>query len=88
MLKVNHHILQSAPLVNFIPPSLPPFLPSIFHRHPLQLFAKELQQWQGQVDQTNAMADKLLTLYANDDTHRVTQVNDNMAATWAHISKR
>lgn len=49
---------------------------------------KELQQWQGQVDETNALADKLLTLYANDDTHKVTQVNNNMMATWTHISKR
>uniref|UniRef100_A0A4W6EUE2 Dystrophin n=1 Tax=Lates calcarifer TaxID=8187 RepID=A0A4W6EUE2_LATCA len=54
----------------------------------LKLFVKELQQWQGQVDKTNALADKLLTLYANDDTHKVTQVNDNMMATWSHISKR
>ncbi|XP_068575388.1 dystrophin isoform X3 [Cebidichthys violaceus] len=54
----------------------------------LKLFAKELQQWQGQVDETNALADKLLTLYANDDTHKVTQVNDNMVATWTHINRR
>ncbi|XP_051284328.1 dystrophin isoform X23 [Dicentrarchus labrax] len=54
----------------------------------LKLFVRELQQWQGQVDETNALADKLLTLYANDDTHKVTQVNDNMVATWTHISKR
>lgn len=49
---------------------------------------KELQQWHGQVDETNKLADKLLMLYANDDTHKVTQVNDNMMGTWAHISKR
>uniref|UniRef100_M4A1S7 Dystrophin n=1 Tax=Xiphophorus maculatus TaxID=8083 RepID=M4A1S7_XIPMA len=48
----------------------------------------DLRQWQGQVAETNALANKLLTLYANDDTHKVTQVNDNMLATWAHISKR
>ncbi|XP_038572155.1 dystrophin isoform X6 [Micropterus salmoides] len=54
----------------------------------LKLFVKELQQWQGQVDETNALANKLLTLYTNDDTHKVTQVNDNMVATWTHISKR
>ncbi|CAK6965503.1 dystrophin isoform X8 [Scomber scombrus] len=54
----------------------------------LKLFVKDLQQWQGQVDETNALADKLLTLYANDDTHRVTKVNDNMVTTWTHISKR
>lgn len=57
-----------------------PFLP--------QLFLKDLQQWQGQVDETNALADKLLTLYANDDTHKVTQVNNNMVTTWTHIRKR
>ncbi|XP_067349213.1 dystrophin isoform X7 [Channa argus] len=54
----------------------------------LKLFVKELQQWQGQVDQTNAQADKLLTLYANDDTHKVTKVNDSMMTTWTHINKR
>lgn len=54
----------------------------------LQLFLKDLQQWQGQVDETNALADKLLTLYANDDTHKVTQVNNNMVTTWTHIRKR
>uniref|UniRef100_A0A8D2ZD64 Dystrophin n=1 Tax=Scophthalmus maximus TaxID=52904 RepID=A0A8D2ZD64_SCOMX len=54
----------------------------------LKLFAKELQQCQGQVEKTNALAEKLLTLYASDDTHKVTQVNDNMMATWTHISKR
>lgn len=53
-----------------------------------QLFLKDLQQWQGQVDETNALADKLLTLYANDDTHKVTQVNNNMVTTWTHIRKR
>ncbi|XP_034072729.1 dystrophin isoform X5 [Gymnodraco acuticeps] len=54
----------------------------------LKSFVRELQQWQGQVEETNALADKLLTLYANDDTHKVTQVNDNMMATWTHITKR
>uniref|UniRef100_A0A3B4ZYN5 Dystrophin n=1 Tax=Stegastes partitus TaxID=144197 RepID=A0A3B4ZYN5_9TELE len=54
----------------------------------LKLFVKELQQWQGQVDETNALAHKLLTLYASDDTHKVTQINNNMAATWTHINKR
>ncbi|XP_068164982.1 dystrophin isoform X2 [Antennarius striatus] len=54
----------------------------------MKLFLKDLQQWQGQVDQTNALANKLLTLYADDDTHKVTQVNNNMVATWTHIGKR
>ncbi|XP_039649481.1 dystrophin isoform X9 [Perca fluviatilis] len=54
----------------------------------LKLFVKELEQWQGQVDETKVLADKLLTLYANDDTHKVTQVNDNMVVTWTHINRR
>ncbi|CAN9498333.1 unnamed protein product [Ophioblennius macclurei] len=54
----------------------------------LKLFVKELQQWQGQVDETNALANKLLALYSNDDTHKVTQVNNNMTTTWTHINKR
>lgn len=58
---------------------------SFFH---FQVFLKELQQWQGPVDETNALADKLLTLYADDDTHKVTQVNNDMMTTWTHISKR
>lgn len=67
---------------------LSPFPPVFLLPFPPQLFLKELQQWQGQVDETNALADKLLTLYAHDDTHKVTQVNDNMTTTWTHISKR
>lgn len=65
------------------PPSFFPF-PSCSP----QLFVRELQQWQGQVDETNMLADKLLTLYSSDDTHKVTQVNDNMTTTWTHIRKR
>lgn len=64
------------------------FLLSFFTLIFPQLFVKELEQWQGQVDETNALADKLLTLYANDDTHKVTQVNNNMVATWTHINRR
>ncbi|KAM9828924.1 dystrophin isoform 7-T7 [Syngnathus typhle] len=51
-------------------------------------FANDLRQWQGQVDETNALADKLLTQYSNDDTHKVTQINDNMMAIWTHINMR
>ncbi|XP_053728438.1 dystrophin isoform X6 [Synchiropus splendidus] len=54
----------------------------------LKHFANDLQKWQYQVDETNALADKLLTLYADDDTHKVTQVNNNMMMTWTHISTR
>lgn len=38
--------------------------------------------------ETTALANKLLTLYSNDDTHKVSQVNDGMMATWSHINKR
>ncbi|XP_051915019.1 dystrophin isoform X6 [Hippocampus zosterae] len=54
----------------------------------LKVFANDLRQWQGQVDETNVLADKLLTRYANDDTHKVTQIHGNIVATWTHISKR
>ncbi|XP_075333549.1 dystrophin isoform X3 [Odontesthes bonariensis] len=54
----------------------------------LRLFMDELKHWHGQVAETKALAGKLLTMYANDDTHKVTQVNDNMVATWTHINKR
>ncbi|XP_061910041.1 dystrophin isoform X1 [Entelurus aequoreus] len=54
----------------------------------LKHFASDIRQWQGQVDETNTLADKLLTRYANDDTHKVTQVNDNMVAVWTHVNKR
>ncbi|KAM6893658.1 dystrophin [Xenentodon cancila] len=54
----------------------------------LRLLMKKLKQWQGQVVESNALANKLLTLYANDDTHKVTQVNDSMVATWTHFNKR
>ncbi|XP_061692768.1 dystrophin isoform X2 [Syngnathoides biaculeatus] len=54
----------------------------------LKGFANDLLQWQGQIDETNALADKLLIRYANDDTHKVTQINDNMVFVWTHINKR
>lgn len=49
---------------------------------------KELQQSQMQVKETNALANKLLTLYGNDDTHKVTQINNNMEAACMYINKR
>ncbi|KAM6945421.1 LOW QUALITY PROTEIN: dystrophin-like [Aplochiton taeniatus] len=54
----------------------------------LKHFESELRQWQRQVDQTNDLAEKLLTLYANDDTHKVKQMMDSMNAAWAHVNKR
>jgi hypothetical protein len=49
---------------------------------------KELHQWQGQVDVTNDLAGKLLTLYSTDHTHKVTQMTDATNVTWEHINKR
>ncbi|XP_033837659.2 dystrophin isoform X13 [Periophthalmus magnuspinnatus] len=54
----------------------------------LKMLAKELQQWQVPVEQTNTLANKLLTVYADDDTHLVRQMNDDMNAAWTHIGKR
>lgn len=53
-----------------------------------QLLMKELQQSQIQVKETNALANKLLTLYGNDDTHKVTQINNNMETACIYINKR
>uniref|UniRef100_A0A669AVD6 Dystrophin n=1 Tax=Oreochromis niloticus TaxID=8128 RepID=A0A669AVD6_ORENI len=54
----------------------------------LKLLMKELQQSQIQVKETNTLANKLLTLYANDDTHKVTQINNNMETACVYINKR
>ncbi|XP_004086056.1 dystrophin isoform X2 [Oryzias latipes] len=54
----------------------------------LKVFIKDLKLWQEQVMESTALANKLLTLYSNDDTHKVSQVNDGMMATWSHINKR
>ncbi|XP_013770092.1 dystrophin-like [Pundamilia nyererei] len=54
----------------------------------LKLLMKELQQSQIQVKETNTLANKLLTLYGNDDTHKVTQINNNMDTACIYINKR
>ncbi|KAL2102193.1 hypothetical protein ACEWY4_001361 [Coilia grayii] len=54
----------------------------------LKLFVKVLQQWQPKVDETNRLAQKLITLYANDDTHKVKQLSDNLNMNLASINKR
>lgn len=53
-----------------------------------QLLMKELQQSQIQVKETNTLANKLLMLYGNDDTHKVTQINNNMDTACIYINKR
>ncbi|KAM9766235.1 dystrophin-like isoform 2-T2 [Menidia menidia] len=54
----------------------------------LQMFAEELKHGHGQVAHSNGLADKLLTLYANDDTHKVSQARDGLLTTWTHLNKR
>ncbi|XP_062866503.1 dystrophin isoform X2 [Trichomycterus rosablanca] len=50
-------------------------------------FAQDIQRWQAEVNMTNEKANKLLTLYANDDTSLVKQMTDNMNLAWAKIQK-
>ncbi|XP_027492255.1 dystrophin isoform X10 [Corapipo altera] len=54
----------------------------------LKQFAKEIRQWQINVDVANDMALKLLRDYSADDTRKVQLMTDNINATWAAISKR
>ncbi|XP_056317990.1 dystrophin-like isoform X1 [Danio aesculapii] len=50
--------------------------------------SKDLQQWQTQMNVTNELANKLLTLYADDDTSKVKQMTESMNLAWANIKKR
>ncbi|XP_068278928.1 LOW QUALITY PROTEIN: dystrophin [Nyctibius grandis] len=54
----------------------------------LKQFAKEIRQWQINVDVANDMALKLLRDYSTDDTRKVELMTDNVNATWAAINKR
>ncbi|XP_069060853.1 dystrophin isoform X1 [Pleurodeles waltl] len=54
----------------------------------LKQFAKELRQWQINVDVANDLARKLLRDYLTDDTRKVEMITDNMNTTWARINKR
>ncbi|XP_069495183.1 dystrophin isoform X3 [Ambystoma mexicanum] len=54
----------------------------------LKQFAKELRQWQINVDVANDLARKLLRDYSMDDTRKVEMITDNMNTTWARINKR
>jgi len=54
----------------------------------LQQLSKDIQQWQAQVNVTNELANKLLTLYADDDTSKVKQMTESMNLAWANINKR
>ncbi|XP_061205380.1 dystrophin isoform X7 [Neopsephotus bourkii] len=54
----------------------------------LKQFAKEIRQWQINVDVANDMALKLLRDYSTDDTRKVKLMTDNINATWAAINRR
>ncbi|XP_063072868.1 dystrophin isoform X2 [Engraulis encrasicolus] len=54
----------------------------------LKLFIKALQQWQPKVDETNRLAQKLITLYTNDDTSKVKQLTEDLNVNLASINKR
>ncbi|XP_062373471.1 dystrophin [Sardina pilchardus] len=56
--------------------------------HELKLLMKAIQQWQPQVDKTNQLAQKLITLYSRDDTHKVKQLSDNINMSLSSINKR
>ncbi|XP_029458957.1 dystrophin isoform X1 [Rhinatrema bivittatum] len=54
----------------------------------LKQFAKELRQWQINVDVANDLALKLLRDYSADDTRKVELMTENISGTWAKINKR
>ncbi|XP_051982361.1 dystrophin isoform X4 [Xyrauchen texanus] len=49
--------------------------------------SKDIQQWQAQMNVTNELANKLLTLYAEDDTRKVKQMTESMNLAWANLKK-
>ncbi|ROL45472.1 Dystrophin, partial [Anabarilius grahami] len=50
--------------------------------------SKDIQQCQAHMNVTNELANKLLTLYADDDTSKVKQMTESMNLAWANIKKR
>lgn len=54
----------------------------------LQQLSKDIQQWQAQMNVTNELANKLITLYVDDDTSKVKQMTESMNLAWANIKKR
>ncbi|XP_043313635.1 dystrophin isoform X3 [Cervus canadensis] len=50
--------------------------------------AKDLRQWQINVDVANDLALKLLRDYSADDTRKVHMITENINASWASIHKR
>uniref|UniRef100_A0AAY5F0V5 Dystrophin n=1 Tax=Electrophorus electricus TaxID=8005 RepID=A0AAY5F0V5_ELEEL len=54
----------------------------------LKKLSKDIKQWQAQMDVTNQLANKLLSLYADDDTSKIKQITESMNLAWANIKKR
>ncbi|KAM9032123.1 dystrophin isoform 5-T5 [Sarcophilus harrisii] len=54
----------------------------------IKQLAKELRQWQINVDVANDLARKLLRDYSTDDTRKVQMITDNINGSWADINKR
>ncbi|KAI5619629.1 dystrophin isoform X7 [Silurus asotus] len=52
-----------------------------------QKLAKDIQLWQADIDETNKLANKLLVLYADDDTSKIKQMTENMNLAWGKIKK-
>ncbi|XP_006870206.1 PREDICTED: dystrophin-like isoform X2 [Chrysochloris asiatica] len=50
--------------------------------------AKDLRQWQINVDVANDLALKLLRDYSTDDTRKVHMITENLNASWGSIQKR
>ncbi|XP_060232779.1 dystrophin isoform X6 [Meriones unguiculatus] len=50
--------------------------------------AKDLQEWQMNIDVTNDLALKLLRDYSADDTRKVHMITENINASWGNIHKR
>ncbi|XP_046281224.1 dystrophin isoform X7 [Marmota monax] len=50
--------------------------------------AKDLRQWQINIDVANDLALKLLRDYSSDDTRKVHMITENINASWANIHKR
>ncbi|XP_058236880.1 dystrophin isoform X2 [Hemibagrus wyckioides] len=48
---------------------------------------KDIQLWQADIDVTNELANKLLVVYADDDTSKIKQMTENMNLVWGNIKK-
>ncbi|XP_051994210.1 dystrophin-like isoform X1 [Xyrauchen texanus] len=47
--------------------------------------SKDIQHWQAQMNATNELANKLLTLYADNDTRKMKQMTESMNLAWVNV---